>query len=58
VGALAELAGVSCVIFYRVGQTPRTKTAWKIANAYARDIGITPGAAYAALIVEEAAEDR
>jgi len=46
------------MIFYRVGQTRSKKTAWKIAGAYARDIGIMLGVAYAALSVEEAAEAR
>ena len=42
VGEFAELAGVSRVIFYRIGQPLRAKTAWLIANAYAERAGITP----------------
>jgi hypothetical protein len=50
VGEFAELAGVDRSIFYRVGRPLRASTAWKIANAYAGKVGVTPEEAYARLI--------
>ena len=52
VGEFAELAGIDRSIFYRTGRPLRQKTAWRIANAYAGKVGITPEQAYARLINE------
>lgn len=59
--AFAAAAGVERTTLYlllnptrsaqRKGGMQRT-TAWKIAHAYAHHVGITPEAAYAALIIE------
>lgn len=49
----ATRADIDRSILYRIGRPLREATAWKIANTYAEAAGVTPDAAYAALIVEE-----